>query len=103
MPRITRSTIQKVLKSSIYCILLPSALIYLVSFNRNKRYIERLKNSHLVAFGRSLGGAVAMSLAHKHPDIIKAVIAENTFLSVGKKSRNHFGAVTILYTYLFGY
>jgi hypothetical protein len=43
-----------------------------------------------------------MSLAHKHPDIIKAVIAENTFLSVGKKSRNYFGAVIILRTYLFG-
>lgn len=58
--------------------------------------MERLKNSHLVAFGRSLGGAVAMSLAHKHPDIIKAVIAENTFLSVGKRYRNQFDTVTIL-------
>lgn len=36
-----------------------------------------------MAFGRSLGGAVAICLASRYPDIIKAVIAENTFLSVG--------------------
>jgi hypothetical protein len=42
-----------------------------------------------------------MSLAHKYPDVIKAVVAENTFLSVGEKFRNHFGAVIILWTYLF--
>lgn len=44
---------------------------------------RRLKDSPLVAFGRSLGGAVAICLASRYPDIIKAVIAENTFLSVG--------------------
>jgi fermentation-respiration switch protein FrsA (DUF1100 family) len=43
---------------------------------------DRLKGSPLVAFGRSLGGAVSISLAHKYPDRIKAVVVENTFLSI---------------------
>jgi len=42
----------------------------------------KLKRSPLVAFGRSLGGAVSVSLAHRHPTVIKAVILENTFLSI---------------------
>ena len=33
-------------------------------------------------FGRSLGGAVAVSLAHKFPAKVSALILENTFLSV---------------------
>jgi fermentation-respiration switch protein FrsA (DUF1100 family) len=33
-------------------------------------------------FGRSLGGAVAISLASTHQDKIKGLIIENTFLSV---------------------
>jgi pimeloyl-ACP methyl ester carboxylesterase len=37
----------------------------------------------MVTFGRSLGGAVAVSLAHRHPDLVAGVIMENTFLSVG--------------------
>lgn len=37
-----------------------------------------------------------MSLAHKHPDVIKAVIAENTFLSVGKKFWKPFDAEIVL-------
>ena len=48
----------------------------------------RLRNSHLIAFGRSLGGAVAISLADAYPDIIQGVIIENTFLSVGKYNTN---------------
>jgi abhydrolase domain-containing protein 13 len=43
----------------------------------------RLANSPIIVFGRSLGGAVSVYLAHKHPDLVKAVILENTFLSVG--------------------
>ena len=42
----------------------------------------RLKNSPIIAFGRSLGGAVSVSLASRHPNDVKAVILENTFLSV---------------------
>jgi hypothetical protein len=30
-----------------------------------------------------LGGAVSVSLAHRHPTLISAVVIENTFLSVG--------------------
>lgn len=74
----------------ILCLMFYLLVILLITCYPTKRCFKRLKNSHLVAFGRSLGGAVAMSLAHKHPDIIKAVIAENTFLSVGKKPLNEF-------------
>lgn len=42
----------------------------------------KLKNSKMVAFGRSLGGAVALQLAKKRPDDIAGVILENTFLSI---------------------
>lgn len=35
-----------------------------------------------MAFGRSLGGAVAISLAHRFPKLVSAVIVENTFLSI---------------------
>lgn len=44
---------------------------------------DRLRNSKMVTFGRSLGGAVAISLAHRYPELVSAVIVENTFLSVG--------------------
>jgi alpha-beta hydrolase superfamily lysophospholipase len=37
----------------------------------------------MVLFGRSLGGAVAISLAHRLPALVSAVVVENTFLSVG--------------------
>ena len=64
------------------------------------KFFFRLKNSHLIAFGRSLGGAVAISLAEKYPEIIKAVIVENTFLSVGKKLtyyiESHFHNIIII-------
>ena len=43
----------------------------------------RLKNSPMMAFGRSLGGAVAVALAQRYPKLISGVIIENTFLSVG--------------------
>lgn len=42
----------------------------------------KLKKSPLISFGRSLGGAVAVSLAHRYPQSISGVILENTFLSV---------------------
>ena len=43
---------------------------------------SRLQGSPLIAFGRSLGGAVSIALAARRPDDIQAVIVENTFLSV---------------------
>ncbi len=36
----------------------------------------------MVMFGRSLGGAVSIYLAHKYPNLVKGIIVENTFLSV---------------------
>jgi len=42
----------------------------------------KLNGSKLIMFGRSLGGAVAISLAHKFPELVSGVIVENTFLSI---------------------
>jgi fermentation-respiration switch protein FrsA (DUF1100 family) len=42
----------------------------------------KLKKSPLISFGRSLGGAVAVSLAHRYPQSISGVVLENTFLSI---------------------
>ncbi|CAM9169507.1 unnamed protein product [Ectocarpus sp. 12 AP-2014] len=36
----------------------------------------------LILFGRSLGGAVALAGADRYPDLVRAVIVENTFISV---------------------
>jgi fermentation-respiration switch protein FrsA (DUF1100 family) len=44
----------------------------------------QLQGSPIVLLGESLGGAVAVSLAHRNPDLVKAVILENTFLSISK-------------------
>eukprot|EP01125_Pyxidicula_operculata_P005506 TRINITY_DN1951_c0_g1_i2.p1 TRINITY_DN1951_c0_g1~~TRINITY_DN1951_c0_g1_i2.p1 ORF type:complete len:184 (-),score=28.81 TRINITY_DN1951_c0_g1_i2:55-606(-) len=53
-----------------------TALNYLL----NRQDISRSK---IIIFGRSLGGAVAISLASKNQDKIKALIVENTFISIG--------------------
>lgn len=37
----------------------------------------------MIPFGRSLGGAVSVALAHRHPTLVHAVVLENTFSSVG--------------------
>lgn len=42
----------------------------------------RLKNSPILLFGRSLGGAVSVSLAHKYASRVHGIILENTFLSI---------------------
>lgn len=42
----------------------------------------KLKNSKIVLFGDSLGGAVCVSLAHRHPDKVHFLILENTFTSI---------------------
>lgn len=44
----------------------------------------KLTNSRIMAFGRSLGGAVSIALAHKFPKLVSAVIVENTFLSIDR-------------------
>jgi fermentation-respiration switch protein FrsA (DUF1100 family) len=44
----------------------------------------RLKSSRLLTFGRSLGGAVSISLAQRHPTAVAGLILENTFLSIPK-------------------
>ncbi|GLE02655.1 hypothetical protein PINS_up011496 [Pythium insidiosum] len=43
---------------------------------------EDIDKTKLVVFGRSLGGAVALHLAHKAGDQVAGVILENTFLSI---------------------
>lgn len=47
-------------------------------------YFERddIDKTKIVAFGRSLGGAVAIRLAADHQDRVAAVIVENTFTSI---------------------
>ena len=42
----------------------------------------KLRNSKIVVFGQSLGGAVAVSLAHRYPELVSGVILENTFKSI---------------------
>ncbi|KZV99318.1 YNL320W-like protein [Exidia glandulosa HHB12029] len=43
-----------------------------------------LSKSKLILYGQSLGGAVALDLASRHPDKMSALILENTFLSIPK-------------------
>lgn len=48
-------------------------------------YIKRhpiLKHTKLIAYGQSLGGAVATHLVARNEDKFDAMIIENTFLSV---------------------
>ncbi|KAI8385021.1 Alpha/Beta hydrolase protein [Radiomyces spectabilis] len=48
-------------------------------------YIQRhpiLRHTRLIAYGQSLGGAVAISLVSRNEDKFHALIIENTFLSV---------------------
>jgi hypothetical protein len=41
-----------------------------------------LQRSPVVLFGRSLGGAVAVSLCDRFPEAVSAIVVENTFLSI---------------------
>ena len=41
-----------------------------------------INHSKLFVFGRSLGGAVAIDLAARNPDLVKALVIENSFTSV---------------------
>ncbi|KZO94438.1 alpha/beta-hydrolase [Calocera viscosa TUFC12733] len=43
-----------------------------------------LKDTKIFLYGQSLGGAVAIDLASHYPELIHAVIIENTFLSIPK-------------------
>ncbi|KAJ3127045.1 hypothetical protein HK098_006842, partial [Nowakowskiella sp. JEL0407] len=45
---------------------------------------EKLKDTSVVVYGQSLGGAVATYVAHKYGKSLKGLILENTFLSVPK-------------------
>lgn len=42
-----------------------------------------LGRSPVLVFGRSLGGAVSVSLAYKYPTRVQGLVLENTFLSIG--------------------
>lgn len=44
----------------------------------------KLHNSPVILFGRSLGGAVSLSLYEKRPNDISSIILENTFLSISE-------------------
>ena len=37
---------------------------------------------HLVAYGQSIGGAVAIDLVDSNPGVFKALVVENTFTSI---------------------
>ncbi|CAG8817379.1 6856_t:CDS:2, partial [Dentiscutata erythropus] len=43
-----------------------------------------LKDTKLIIYGRSLGGAVAIDLVSKNEEKVDAMIVENTFLSIPK-------------------
>ena len=40
------------------------------------------EKSKVIVYGQSIGGAVAISLAHANPTKIRTLIVENTFLSI---------------------
>eukprot|EP01056_Protomagalhaensia_sp_Gyna25_P005512 Protomagalhaensia_sp_Gyna_25__5511@NODE_739_length_2717_cov_42_019417_g578_i0_p1_GENE_NODE_739_length_2717_cov_42_019417_g578_i0NODE_739_length_2717_cov_42_019417_g578_i0_p1_ORF_typecomplete_len349_score57_28DUF818/PF05677_12/3e28Hydrolase_4/PF12146_8/1_3e27Peptidase_S9/PF00326_21/1_6e19Abhydrolase_1/PF00561_20/3_2e16DUF1057/PF06342_12/2_3e12Abhydrolase_6/PF12697_7/8_6e13Abhydrolase_2/PF02230_16/2_1e12DLH/PF01738_18/2e12Abhydrolase_3/PF07859_13/2_4e12Peptidase_S15/PF02129_18/7e11Abhydrolase_5/PF len=44
--------------------------------------------NQLFIFGRSLGGAMAIYLAHEFPNQVKAVMLENTFLSIKEMAKH---------------
>ncbi len=51
----------------------------------HSRYATGLKQAwalQVVVLGKSLGGAVALHLAASNPDTFKAIVIENTFLSI---------------------
>lgn len=41
-----------------------------------------LQDTTLVAYGQSIGGAVAIDVVHQYPDAFRGLIVENTFLSL---------------------
>lgn len=45
-------------------------------------YLKKLNLKHIFVHGRSMGGAVAIEMAHKNPDAYTGLIVENTFLSL---------------------
>ncbi|CAG8647933.1 12001_t:CDS:2 [Cetraspora pellucida] len=55
-----------------------------------------LKDTRLIVYGRSLGGAVAIDLVSKNEDKIDALIVENTFLSIPKLLLTYFYPIRYL-------
>jgi len=49
---------------------------------------EELRNSPIILYGQSLGGAVAIYIAERHQDEIDAVVIENTFTDMPTIARN---------------
>jgi pimeloyl-ACP methyl ester carboxylesterase len=43
-----------------------------------------LVNSPIILFGRSLGGAVSLSLYERRPSDVASIIVENTFMSISE-------------------
>ncbi|CRG98896.1 conserved Plasmodium protein, unknown function [Plasmodium relictum] len=63
-------------------------------------YLKKRNPPHIFVFGRSMGGAVAIELAHKHQDDITGLIVQNTFLSLKKLAKySH----AFLYFFLINY
>ncbi|OAJ43746.1 hypothetical protein BDEG_27074 [Batrachochytrium dendrobatidis JEL423] len=46
---------------------------------------DKLKDTKVLVYGQSIGGAVAINLVSENKDRISALIIENTFLSLAKK------------------
>lgn len=44
----------------------------------------KLSHTPVIAYGQSIGGAVAIDLAARNPETVRALIVENTFLSIPK-------------------
>ncbi|GAM18820.1 hypothetical protein SAMD00019534_019950, partial [Acytostelium subglobosum LB1] len=57
----------------------------------------RIDPDKIFLFGRSLGGAVAIDTAKRYPKIVKALILENTFLSVPDMIKDYLGDLVVRY------
>lgn len=51
---------------------------------------EDIDPNNIMAFGRSLGGAVATSLAHRRPGALRGLVLENTFTNISAMASKMF-------------
>eukprot|EP00128_Syssomonas_multiformis_P009264 Colp12_sorted_trinity150504_noHs@7167 len=51
---------------------------------------EEINKDRIIVFGRSLGGAVAINLASKHPRSIMCLMVENTFVDIAEMGQIFF-------------